>query len=122
MTTTTPMHERAIDWALAKGYSMSVRDYSCDDYDCKFSTDRAEILDHAMGTDLPNVEIFAPTEHIKGCSPDGIIDRRTWKYVCTFSIIDEGVPEETINDYTVSSDNPLAQEFDAWFSGACNDY
>jgi hypothetical protein len=120
MTTTTPMHERAIDWALAKSCSMSVRDYSCDDYDCKFSTDRAEILDHAMGTDLPNVEIFAPRQI--NFDTEAKPSRRKWEYVCTFSIIDEGVPEETINDYTVSSDNPLAQEFDAWFSGACNDY
>ena len=114
--TTAPMHERAIDWALGKGYSMSVRDYSCDEYDCEFSQDRAEILEHAMGTDLPNVEIFSPKT-----DKDADEKRRLWNYVCTFSIIDEGEPSETINDYTCSS-NPLAVEFDEWVGSACNDY
>ena len=110
------MHIRAIDWALSKGYLMSVTDLCCsvfnddpddDEWDVEFSDDRAEIIAATEATDVPNVYIFE--------------SKTVNSHICTFSVIDEGQPDETINDYTVS-DDPRAQEFDQWFSDACSDY
>lgn len=110
------MHIRAIDWALAKGYCMSVTDVSCevfcddpddDEWDVKHSTDRMDIIEAAEGTDIANVHIFERADDAT-------------RIVC-FSVIDEGEPSESINDYTCSK-NPLNKEFDSWFSEACNDY
>lgn len=86
---TQSAHIKAIDWAITKGAYISVRDYSEDDYDLQMSNDRAAILAAIDATELPNVEI-----HMR----DGTSIE--YRYLLTFSVIDEGIPDETINDYT----------------------
>lgn len=93
------IHLKAIDWALAKGYRLSVTDYCIDlegpdDFDLYRSSDRDAIIEAIEATELPNVHIIDP------------------KYnhtLAIFSVIDEGIPEETINDYS-----PAQGEFNDW--------
>ncbi len=92
------IHLKAIDWALGKGYCLSVCDVSSPigEWDIEKSTDRAEIIEAIEATELPNVHIVDP------------------KYnhaLAVFSVIDEGIPEETINDYA-----PATGEFNDWFN------
>ena len=110
-----PIHERAVEWALGLGYFISVTDISCDvfsedpaddEWDIKHSTDKAEIMAAIEGTDLPNVYIFTEA------------DDKTYQFA--FSVIDEGVPLETINDYTMSN-RPVSMAFDKWFSDVCDE-
>lgn len=112
--TTIPMHTRAIDWALSKGWLISVTDLCCDDdeWDLEYSSDRDACHDAASATDIPNVHLFtAEREHIM-----------------TFSVIDEGVPDETINDYTIARDDApewkkkACDEWDQWWNKAVDDY
>jgi hypothetical protein len=93
-------HEVAIDWALARGYNISVKDRCQDnEWDVVHSHDRQEILDACEATDVPNVYIFNPM-----WNPEpGIMHGICHKYLLTFSVIDEGIPAETINDYTAPS-------------------
>lgn len=107
----TPIHIQAVDWALSKGYVMSVTDYCCsvfnddpddDEWDIQYSSDRAEILSAIDGTDLPNVYVFG----IKFVGAER-------KHITTFSVIDEGIPEESINDYTIPREG--GSEFDDWY-------
>jgi hypothetical protein len=109
---TIPMHIHAIDWALDKGYVMSVTDLCADDgeWDVKYSADRAALIEACQATDIPNVHIF---EHVPTSEGWG------WRRITTFSVIDEGVPAETINDYTIGE---FAEEFDAWFGEICSQY
>ena len=116
MSNSTPMHHRAIDWAIEKGYFLSVTDLSCDvfmddpeddEWDIKHSQDRQALIDAAEGTDIANVHIFERADDSAR--------------ITVFSVIDEGIPGETINDYTIS-DDPLSVEFDQWFGSACDDY
>lgn len=93
------IHLKAIDWALAKGYRLSVTDYCIDlegpdDFDLYLSSDRDAIIEAIEATEMPNVHIN---------SHDGSI--------AIFSVIDEGIPEETINDYS-----PAQGEFNDWFN------
>lgn len=92
-------HEIAIEWALSKGYCMSVCDYSSDvdEWDCEYSTDKAEIMECCRATELPNVSIF-----------------RGRDYLLTFSVIDDGIPAESINDYTVPRDDAEQWRIDAY--------
>jgi hypothetical protein len=98
---TTSIHIKAIDWALTKGYLLSVRDYSEDEYDIELSQDRQAIIDACEATELPNVEIIDawPVGH---------------KRIAVFSVIDEGIPDETINDYIAEPGG----EFDKFFNEA----
>ena len=115
MSNSTPMHHRAIDWAIDKGYVLSVQDYECnpdprmtDEWDVQYTRNRADIIAACDATELPNVTIyqtFGPGH----------------KRITTFSVIDEGIPSEAINDYTCS-DDPLSIEFDEWFGSASDDY
>ena len=101
---TTSIHIKAIDWALAQGYSISVSDYCEDEYDVLLCRDRVEILGAVEGTELPNVFIHKPSVKSPG----------KWVRVAVFSVIDEGIPDETINDYVAQPDG----EFDkAWHDG-----
>ena len=93
-------HERAIDWALGRKAKISVRDYAADDdedgnpeYDVFLSSNRKEIIDGINGTDIPNVEIYLQP------SKEDI-----YRYLLTFSVIDEGIPDETICDWTVPTE------------------
>lgn len=97
------MHERAIDWAIAQGYYLSVTDISCepDEWDVWLSQDRKEVIDACEATELPNVSIYRKR-------PSGKYAR-----IAVFSVIDEGTPEETINDYSAKQGG----EFDTWFEG-----
>jgi len=94
-------HERALDWALGKDARISVRDYQGDEdadgnpeYDCFLSTDRKEIIEAIEGTEMPNVEIYL--------QPDA---KSPFAYLLTFSVIDEGIPDETICDWTIPAGN-----------------
>lgn len=94
-------HIRGIDWALAQGYNMSVTDRCADEgeYDLVHSTDRAAIIEACQATDIPNVEIWRPL----------VVDGHTkHEYLLTFSVIDEGIPDETVNDWTVPNDDAPA--------------
>ena len=88
-----PAHIKAIDWALSQGYVMSVTDLQADDgeWDLERSSDREAIIEACRATDIPNVYIFR-TKPEPG-------------YLLTFSVIDEGVPDETVNDWTVPRDD-----------------
>ena len=115
MTNQIPMHHRAIDWAIDKGYVLSVQDYECnpdprmtDEWDVQYTRSRADIIAACDGTELPNVTIY------QSVGPGH-------KRITTFSVIDEGIPGDAINDYTVS-DDPLSLEFDLWFGRAYDDY
>ena len=113
--TTIPMHIRAVDWALIKGFYISVNDYCCepDEWDVQQSNDRDEILDAINGTEIPNVYIY---EKLNQSNDDR---DPAYRHITTFSVIDEGNPSETINDYTCG---PNSNEFDKWFSEACGEY
>jgi hypothetical protein len=107
---TTSIHIKAIDWALAKGYFLSVRDYSEDEYDIKLSQDRQAIIDACEATDLPNVHI-TEIEYFEHLVPKAIKNRRR---IAVFSVIDEGIPDETINDYIAENGG----EFDTFMNEA----
>jgi hypothetical protein len=96
-------HHKAIDWALAQGYDMSVTDLYADDdeWDVEHSTKRQEIIEACEATDVPNVYIY----------------RWDGAYLLTFSVIDEGVPDETVNDWTVPRDDA-----DPWRIEAAKDF
>ncbi len=99
----TSIHIRAIDWALARGYVLSVRDYS-EDYseetcDVWRSDNRKEIIEATEATEMPNVHILEPVGN-------------KYRRIAIFSVIDEGIPEETINDYIAKPGG----EFDAWWN------
>lgn len=98
------IHIRAIDWALGEGYFISVRDYSETEFDIKRSQDRAAIIEAVEATELPNVyiSVFIP------------IRLPAWRRIAVFSVIDEGEPLETINDYIARSGGV----FDKWFNTA----
>ena len=99
-----PIHVDAIDWALSQGYLLSVRDYSEDEYDVKLSADRAEILDIVQNIELPNVFIHQRMQNEETGKP-------SYRRVAVFSVIDEGFPAETINDYVCKA----GSEFDNWW-------
>jgi hypothetical protein len=121
---TESIHIRAVDWALDKGYVISVQDYCCeaDEWDCEYSRDRAKILEAIDGTELPNVYILEPfIEHKTRISGDKTkkIIQSNYRHITTFSVIDEGTPSETINDFSCG---PNSGEFDQWISDAWKDY
>jgi hypothetical protein len=107
---TTSIHIKAIDWALAQGYFLSVRDYSEEEFDLKLSQDRAEIIDACEATEMPNVYI-TEIEYFEHLVPKAIKNRRR---IAVFSVIDEGIPDETINDYIAKPGG----EFDTFFNQA----
>jgi hypothetical protein len=98
-----PMHERAIDWAIAQGYYLSVRDYYEEEFDVRHSQDRKEVIDACEATELPNVYIGRRQNRL---DPNDIF----YDSVAVFSVIDEGIPDETICDYV-----PATGEFNDWF-------
>jgi hypothetical protein len=91
---TQSAHIKAIDWALAQGFNMSVTDLCCDEgeWDLEHSTDRAKLIDACQATDIPNVYIYK-------------LEGMDQLYLLTFSVIDEGIPDETINDWTIPRDD-----------------
>lgn len=110
-----PIHERAVEWAIERGYYLSVTDLCCsifnddpddDEWDVKHSQDKAAIMDAIDATDIPNVHIFLSADDASR--------------QIVFSVINEGVPDETINDYTLGS-KPAAQAFDQWFNKTCDE-
>lgn len=105
-STVMPIHIKAIDWALAQGYVICVGDYSETDWDISFSSDRAAIIAAVEATELPNVTIYNK--------------RRSGKHhrIAVFSVIDEGWPSQTINDYVAK---PFG-EFEHWFDAAMQSY
>ncbi len=103
------IHIKAIDWALALDYFISVRDVSEDAFDIKWSQDRAAIIDAIEGTELPNVFITDKSDP-ESTQTDTGQTRNKYRRVAVFSVIDEGEPDETINDYI---DRP-GGEFDQW--------
>ena len=104
---TTSAHIKAIDWALAQGYALSVRDCSEEDYDLTLSQDRAAVIEACTDTELPSVEIHMPSAPVEG--DENTVTRRRWAYLLTFSVIDEGIPDETINDYTIPAETNTAR-------------
>jgi hypothetical protein len=106
------IHIHAIRWALAQGYVMSVTDLCADDdeWDCEYSADEAEITACCSATDIPNAYIFEKVDCADGRGAgDKDSEGNCYRHISTFSVIDEGVPEETINDYTIGAG---ADEFD----------
>lgn len=101
----TAIHIKAIDWAIAQGYTLSVTDVSADrgEWDVWRSHDRKAVIEACEATELPNV-------YIEKLDPD----RNKYIRVAVFSVIDEGIPEETINDYI----SPDGGEFDRWMESA----
>ena len=100
-------HIAAIEWAIAKGYVLSVGDYSEDEYDLEYSANRAAILEAVQATDLPNVAIFRPNQ------TDTSAEAHGWDYLLTFSVIDDGIPEETVADWTIPRDDAAQWRIDA---------
>ncbi|MCP4470472.1 MAG: hypothetical protein GY815_07265 [Gammaproteobacteria bacterium] len=118
-------HERAIDHFLAKGARISVRDLhggkdedgnpehelfltsdqdegGNPEYDLFLSNDRKHIIDACQATDLPILAVYL--------QPDTDTE---YRYLLTFSVIDKGIPDETINDWTVPCDNADQWRIDA---------
>jgi hypothetical protein len=93
-------HEVAVDWALARGYNISVGDYNEIELDLEHSEDRDEIIKAILATDMPNAYIY---------------DYRH-KYLFTFSVVAENSPGETISDYTIPAtpDEWLCSAFEAF--------
>jgi len=96
---TTAIHIQAIDWAIAQGYYLSVRDYSEDEFDLEDSQDRDAIIEACEATELPNVHIEKRGMYAK-------------RRIAIFSVVDEGIPHETINDFIAKPGG----EFDTWWN------
>ena len=102
------MHIKAIDWAISKGYFISVTDMCADvdEWDVKHSQDRKELIDACEATEIPNVWIHKYVEWVD----HNKASRKGYKRVAIFSVIDDGIPDETICDYT-----PAEGEFNDWW-------
>jgi len=105
------IHITAIDWAIGQGYFIGVQDYSSelDEWDVRFSRDKAAIIEAIEATELPNVVIFKKVI-------SAVHAGEAYKRLATFSVIDEGHPDETINDYQAK----MGGEFDTWFEEEFN--
>lgn len=105
------IHKKAVMWALCKNYVISVTDYSAeaDEWDIEDSRNYHEILAAIEATELPNVYIYDVTTMLDGTEA-------ARKRIVAFSVIDEGQPDETINDYTAKPGGP----FDTWMEEEFN--